>query len=113
MLRKSFPDRGITTPAADREVLIAPQVFGSAAASAPLATVLVVMPTIAERTGATVETLSRADVAELLCDQCFNFPSWGPLALTSIAAIARECSGVRLFFGDLEAAAVAIDGLLR
>ena len=57
--------------------------------------------------------MARADVAELLADQCFNFPAWGPRGLVTITEIARTCPGVRLAFDDLDAAVDAVDGWLR
>lgn len=52
----------------------------------------------------TSQALSKADVAELLADQCFNFAQWGRRALDRVAAIARECEGIRIEIGDTASA---------
>jgi hypothetical protein len=99
---------------ADHEILVEPETFGCVTRTGHLVTVaLVVMPTIAEGASASIEPLSRADVAELLADQCFNFSSWGARGLSTVATVARAASGVRVRFGDVGAAATAIEGLLR
>jgi hypothetical protein len=114
ILEKSFPGRAAASADTNHEILVAPEVFGAAAPTRTLATpVVVVAPVFDDRTNATVERLSRADVAELLSDQSFNFASWGARALTTVAAVARACSGVRLHLGDLERATLAIEAILR
>jgi hypothetical protein len=74
---------------------------------------LIVMPAPGTSTTADVVPLPRADVAELLADQCFNFPTWGARGLVTITEIARACPGVRLRFGDLGAAVAAVDEWLQ
>ncbi len=96
------------------EVLVAPDEFGAVLPTGTVASVaFVVMPVLVEQRIATVVALSRADVGELLADQCFNFARWGPGALSTVAAIARQCPGFQIQFGDLERATVVIEGLLR
>jgi hypothetical protein len=113
LLARSFR-RGVPIPTTNREVLVAPHEFGAASPTGRVVNPeLVVMPVVAESATPTVETLSRADVGELLADQCFNFPEWGPGALSTVATIARECAGVRVPVRDLPEATRAIDGLLQ
>jgi hypothetical protein len=96
------------------EVLVAPDKFGVVSPTGIVATLaVVVMPLVVERQTAIVRALSRPDVGELLADQCFNFARWGAGALSTVATIARQCSGLQIQFGDLERATVAIDRLLR
>jgi hypothetical protein len=94
----------------DREHLVAPQELGAVCRGptiGPPATVV----RIAYRSGAAanVSPLSRADVAEGLADQCFNFAAWGARALHTVARVARQAQGLRLEFGAIVPACEAIE----
>jgi hypothetical protein len=70
---------------------------------------------IAYRPGirATISPLNRADVAEALADQCFNFALWGGRGLDTVATLARATSGFSLEFGDLDGAIAQLESALR
>jgi hypothetical protein len=61
---------------------------------------------------ASLAALSRADVAELLAGQCFNFTRWGSRALDTVAAVARSAFGVRLTYSALPDACAVLEGVL-
>jgi hypothetical protein len=96
-------DLASSEPAA--EILLAPHTLGPVAAPVRIAAPVAVVQ-VAFRTGARarVTPMSRADVAETLADQCFNFARWGARGLDTVVASARTAAGLRLDFGDLEGA---------
>jgi hypothetical protein len=85
------------------EILLAPHALGPVVAPGEIAAPVAVVQ-IAYRAGARsgVTPMSRADVAEALADQCFNFARWGARGLDTVVALARTAAGLRLDFGDLD-----------
>jgi hypothetical protein len=76
------------------EVVVAPQELGSSVQKAWVRAPSVVMQVaFAPGAGAEIARVSRADVAELLADQCFNFARWGARGLDLVAALARQTTG--------------------
>jgi hypothetical protein len=111
-LARAFARDDVGTDPATED-LVAPSRWGAfATAGTRVTPALVVVPEVADGAAVTLEKLSRADVAEVLADQCFNFPAWGPRGLTAVADLARTCEGVRLRFGDLAETAATLDRLL-
>jgi len=96
------------------EMLVAPNSVGPVvspgAIAAPVAVVSIAYRSEAE---ATVAPISRADVAEVLADQCFNFARWGARGLETVAALARVAAGYRLEFGDLGGALDQLERVLE
>jgi hypothetical protein len=100
--------------AADEEVLVAPLDVGAVHHAGPAGEpAAIVRVEFREDARAAVSNLSRADGAELLADQCFNFAQWGGRALDTVAALARRAPAFRLVFGDLPAAVAALDAALQ
>ena len=71
---------------------------------------LVVQPRYRAGCPLRVEQLSRADVAELLADQSFNFAARGRAGLAAVAAIARATRGIAIEYDGLGAAVATIQG---
>jgi hypothetical protein len=97
----------------DHEVLVAPDV-GPAHAPGPAGTPVAIVR-VAFRGGAhaAVTPMSRADGAELLADQCFNFSQWGGRALDAVASLARRVPAMHLEFGDLRSAVTVLEKALQ
>ncbi len=112
-LANAFGRADLCIDSHDREDLVAPGALGSARAAGTCTTpALVVRPAFANGAPIGIEKLTRADVAESLADQCFNFASWGGEGLRIVANVARRCEGVRLRFGDIATAVATIDKML-
>jgi hypothetical protein len=97
----------------DRRVF-APAAFGrvlAAGGSRPVAAV--VRPAFRPGAGARLAPLGRADVAELLASESFDFARAGAEALRAVAAIARAAPGLALVYDDLEAAVGVLSEQLR
>jgi hypothetical protein len=112
-----FADGRLQTLAADHvdeEMLVAPHELGAVVSPGPISAPVAVVR-IAYQPGvpARIAPISRADVAEALADQCFNFELWGARGLDAVAALARSASGFRLEFGDLDGAVAQLEDALR
>jgi len=97
----------------ERELLVAPHDVGAVHAPGPAGSPVAIVR-VAFRAGAAadVSRLARADGAELLADQCFNFARWGARALETVATLARRVPALHLEFGDLAAAVDALEAAL-
>lgn len=98
----------------EREVLVAPHDVGAVHTPGPAPPpVAIVRVEFCAGAKAIVSARSRADGAELLADQCFNFARWGARALDTVAALARRAPALHLGFGDLSSAVAALDAALQ
>jgi hypothetical protein len=105
---------GLGDDLSDREVLVAPHDVGAVHAPGPAGPPsAIVRVAFCAGADAVVSPLSRADGAELLADQCFNFARWGARALDTVVALARRAPALHLDFGDLRSAVDALEAALR
>lgn len=115
--RAALESFGVEPPAEPRagtgETLLAPRAVGDCLQPGPMpAPVAVVRVDFCAGAQVAVEPLARADVAELLVTQSFNFAHLGGSALDAVAHVGRTVPGVHLRFGRLGDAADAIRDLV-
>lgn len=95
------------------EVIVAPETLGPAVAPGrcdrPVAVIEVEYGEDAEPS---LVRCSRAETAEMLAGQCFNFARWGSRALDAVVQAARLVPGYRLRFASLADASAAIESVL-
>lgn len=105
-------ERRLDVPA-DIETLLAPCAVGRCLEPGPmLAPVAVAHVEFCPGAPVDVAPLARADVAELLVTQCFNFARLGGVALDALAHIGRTVPGVHLRFGTLTDAVATVQELV-
>ena len=73
----------------------------------------VILPRYQSAGPTSLTPLPRADIAEVLADESFNFSIDGAASLHTVAAIARSAHGFALEFDDVARAVAAIDDVLR
>jgi len=92
--------------------LVAPAAIGAwVPAGTTVTPALVVQPEFERESSLEVSDLREIDIAGLLADQSFNFAKWGAQGLELVAALARECHGIRVVFGDVSDAGACVEAL--